>query len=372
MAKNIRLHELATELGMTNSEALELSQKLGVPVQSHSSSLNEAYADMVRRRAVREGLTRDEQPSDGDGTESSARVSGASQPLSDKASDAEAGGPPRHLRGTSGRPDTDEPGPGATHSRQTQDSPLTDPYGRAEALYPYPVAALVRATCVSDEAHVLRDSYLKLGESLVRTYGLIAVTFARISPEHALGKGAITTGKWLDAIRTATAASTSLPSGFSCAETKGAVGWHLGSLVALRNRTHHKQGVDSRAQVNAVVAEARNHVEAVLTKSEWMENTRWVGVSRCEFTDDGHVLRARVLRGSDSQWIRTDILLETPAVPGSVLAFDAKTDIVVDMSAFAKMTNCDTCMKEELFLLDTIGATSTFTCMAGHKIRCTP
>ena len=62
VAKNIRVHELAKELGMTNAEAVELSVKLGVPVKSHSSSLNEAYADMVRRRAIREGLTRPEQP----------------------------------------------------------------------------------------------------------------------------------------------------------------------------------------------------------------------------------------------------------------------------------------------------------------------
>jgi translation initiation factor IF-2 len=53
---------LAKELGMTNAEAVDLASKLGVPVKSHSSSLNEAYADMVRRRAVRDGLTRDEQP----------------------------------------------------------------------------------------------------------------------------------------------------------------------------------------------------------------------------------------------------------------------------------------------------------------------
>jgi translation initiation factor IF-2 len=62
VAKNIRVHELAKELGMTNAEAVELCGKLGVPVKSHSSSLNEAYADMVRRRAEREGLTRPEQP----------------------------------------------------------------------------------------------------------------------------------------------------------------------------------------------------------------------------------------------------------------------------------------------------------------------
>src|SRR5215204_2850089 len=62
MATNIRVHELAKELGMTNAEAVDLCQVLGVPVKSHSSSLNEAYSDMVRRRAVRDGLTRAEQP----------------------------------------------------------------------------------------------------------------------------------------------------------------------------------------------------------------------------------------------------------------------------------------------------------------------
>ncbi len=62
MAKNLRVHELAKELGMTNQEVVDLCGRLGVPVKSHSSSLNEAYADMVRRRAHRDGLTRDEQP----------------------------------------------------------------------------------------------------------------------------------------------------------------------------------------------------------------------------------------------------------------------------------------------------------------------
>jgi translation initiation factor IF-2 len=62
MAKNMRVHELAKELGMTNAETMDLAGVLGVPVKSHSSSLNEAYADMIRRRAVRDGLTRDEQP----------------------------------------------------------------------------------------------------------------------------------------------------------------------------------------------------------------------------------------------------------------------------------------------------------------------
>ena len=51
MPKNIRLHELAKELGMTNKETLDLSLALGIDVKSHSSSVQEAQADRVRRRA---------------------------------------------------------------------------------------------------------------------------------------------------------------------------------------------------------------------------------------------------------------------------------------------------------------------------------
>ncbi|MGD9705420.1 MAG: translation initiation factor IF-2 [Acidimicrobiia bacterium] len=62
MPKNIRLHELAKELGMTNKETLDLAVALGIDAKSHSSSIQEAQADRVRRRAEREGLTRPEQP----------------------------------------------------------------------------------------------------------------------------------------------------------------------------------------------------------------------------------------------------------------------------------------------------------------------
>ncbi len=61
-AKKIRIHELAKELGMTNAEVLDLCNVLGVAAKGPSSSLAEAYADMVTRRAERDGLTRDEQP----------------------------------------------------------------------------------------------------------------------------------------------------------------------------------------------------------------------------------------------------------------------------------------------------------------------
>ena len=62
MAKKMRVYELARELGLSNAECLELCESLGVGVKSHSSSMEEAHADRVRRKAEREGLIRKPEP----------------------------------------------------------------------------------------------------------------------------------------------------------------------------------------------------------------------------------------------------------------------------------------------------------------------
>ncbi len=58
MAAKIRVYELARELGLTNKEALDLCLSLGIGVKSHSSSIEDAQADRVRRKADAEGLRR--------------------------------------------------------------------------------------------------------------------------------------------------------------------------------------------------------------------------------------------------------------------------------------------------------------------------
>ncbi|MCC6225933.1 MAG: translation initiation factor IF-2 [Microthrixaceae bacterium] len=62
LAPKLRVHELAKELGLTNKECLDLCLDLGIGVKTHSSSIIDAQADRVRRKAEREGLTRDQQP----------------------------------------------------------------------------------------------------------------------------------------------------------------------------------------------------------------------------------------------------------------------------------------------------------------------
>ncbi|MDP9404602.1 MAG: translation initiation factor IF-2 N-terminal domain-containing protein, partial [Actinomycetota bacterium] len=62
MPKKIRVYELARELGLTNKEALDLCLALGIGVKSHSSSIEDAQADRVRRKADAEGLRREVSP----------------------------------------------------------------------------------------------------------------------------------------------------------------------------------------------------------------------------------------------------------------------------------------------------------------------
>ena len=59
MAKKVRVYELARELGLDNAETLDLCESLGIGVKSASSSMEEAHADRVRRKADREGLRRE-------------------------------------------------------------------------------------------------------------------------------------------------------------------------------------------------------------------------------------------------------------------------------------------------------------------------
>ena len=60
------MYELARELGLTNKETLDLCESLGIGVKSHSSSVVDAQADRVRRKAEREGLVREVQPPEPD------------------------------------------------------------------------------------------------------------------------------------------------------------------------------------------------------------------------------------------------------------------------------------------------------------------
>ncbi len=87
---NIRVYELARELGLTNKETLDLCVALGIGVKSHSSSVVEPQADRVRRKAEREGLIRDEQPEE-PSTKKPAKKAAAKKAAAKKPAEKPAG-----------------------------------------------------------------------------------------------------------------------------------------------------------------------------------------------------------------------------------------------------------------------------------------
>jgi translation initiation factor IF-2 len=85
LPKKIRVYELARELGLTNKETVDLAVGLGIGVKSHSSSIEDAQADRVRRKADAEGLRREVQP------EEPVKATKATKPA--KAADPEPAAP---------------------------------------------------------------------------------------------------------------------------------------------------------------------------------------------------------------------------------------------------------------------------------------
>jgi translation initiation factor IF-2 len=59
LPKKIRIYELAREIGVENQAVLDLADELKIGVKSHSSSIEDAMADRVRRLADTKGLRRE-------------------------------------------------------------------------------------------------------------------------------------------------------------------------------------------------------------------------------------------------------------------------------------------------------------------------
>src|ERR1041385_150943 len=94
--KRIRVCEVARELGLENKEALELCERLRIGVKSHSSSIEDAQADRVRRLADAEGLRRDprgEEPKEKRGAAATAVVEVPVAPVVEPVADGDGAAP---------------------------------------------------------------------------------------------------------------------------------------------------------------------------------------------------------------------------------------------------------------------------------------
>jgi translation initiation factor IF-2 len=136
LAKNMRVHELAKELGMTNTELLDLCKVMGVEAKSQSSSVIEAQADRLRRRAERDGLTRPEQPEEVKPAKKGAAKKAAPKPAADAAPAPAA---------TSATASEAASGPSSAAAEPAAPSASTEPVSAPAVDEPRPVAPAAAA-----------------------------------------------------------------------------------------------------------------------------------------------------------------------------------------------------------------------------------
>ena len=159
MPKKIRVYELAKELGLTNKEGLELALSLGIGVKSHSSSIEDAQADRVRRKADAEGLRRPVQPEEpapakkaAKATKSTRAVSSAPASVSSSTSSAPAAAAASAPAATSA-PATTAPAKKTVSSASSSAAPSTAPLKKAPPRQvDAPAAAAAPATAPDADA----------------------------------------------------------------------------------------------------------------------------------------------------------------------------------------------------------------------------
>jgi translation initiation factor IF-2 len=133
LPKKIRVYELAKELGLTNKEGLELALSLGIGVKSHSSSIEDAQADRVRRKADAEGLRRPVQPEEPAPAKKAAKSTKKAAPAKKAAASAEAAPAPAAADGAAASATAQAPAPAKKATAASSAGATTAPAKKAPA-----------------------------------------------------------------------------------------------------------------------------------------------------------------------------------------------------------------------------------------------
>jgi len=131
LPKKIRVYELAKELGLTNKEGLELALSLGIGVKSHSSSIEDAQADRVRRKADAEGLRRPVQPEEPVPVKKAAKATKSARAVSSAPASSSSSGPSAASASASAPAVTSAPAVKMVSSASSSAAPSTAPVKKA-------------------------------------------------------------------------------------------------------------------------------------------------------------------------------------------------------------------------------------------------
>ncbi|MFF1478269.1 N-6 DNA methylase [Streptomyces sp. NPDC058301] len=240
--------------------------------------------------------------------------------------------------------------------------PFDDPVWRAEASYPFHIAALARRYRVSTHPAERKDGLLKLGEGTARTLGVLALReliashggFTR-SLRNNFGKGA-TFGTWTTLIKKFMdeVPNPQLPELVALHERDVTLSL-LNKIRDSRNDSHHAHGVRSSHELDEDAEKLEPYVVSALSSVNWLSSTDWFWVERCEYLDDAsyQVVGLR-LRGSHPSWEPFSRSIDHPLRRERVYVDGTPSGVPIDLWPLAMVSLCPDCRTRELFLLNKI------------------
>jgi type I restriction-modification system DNA methylase subunit len=257
--------------------------------------------------------------------------------------------------------------------------PLTDVVQRAELQYPYQIAKLARDYRLAARSGRQLEAGLLLAEAVVRSAGIVAAAaLADAGPEvrdSVLSRfsGGISTGEWLSILQEAQAAGSlsAYPELAGLSFRKKGVGALLQVSVEIRNRVTHTTGMMTGAEQADVLAQLEPVLFEVLDRSTWLSQYEFLQVRSCVFTGARHEVVANRLNGSHPDWEPVVVPVNEPVAPNFLYLDTPDTSSLLSLHPFASATTCETCRRDEFYVLDRVreGGAGESRSLRDHRIE---
>jgi type I restriction-modification system DNA methylase subunit len=256
--------------------------------------------------------------------------------------------------------------------------PLSDPVWSAEWAYPFPIATLARQYRIATSLPQRKEALLKLGESIARTLGVLAVAVLAERNGGALsstirnrfGRRA-TFGTWTTLIRELCEQGP-VPELGEFDDLLGDGGPHqlLLHIQRARNSSSHAYGVRATHELEAEIADIEPVVVSALESVSWLAQLQFDLVDRCEYTGSAFRLVGRRLRGSHPEWEPFERLVPEPTEPNEVYLNNLASTRTIRLAPVAKTRLCLDCRQWEMFMLNDIhDNVATFRSGRDHEIE---
>ncbi|GAA0934928.1 hypothetical protein GCM10009558_048410 [Virgisporangium aurantiacum] len=256
--------------------------------------------------------------------------------------------------------------------------PLSDPVWSAEWAYPFPIATLARQYRIATSLPQRKEALLKLGESIARTMGVLAL--AVLAERNAgvlsgrlrarFSRGA-TFGTWTALIRDLVQQGP-VPELSEFDVVLGADGPHelLLRIQRARNSSGHAYGVRAAHELEEEIAGIEPVVVSTLESVSWLAQMQFDLVDRCEYTGSAFRLIGRRLRGSHPEWEPFERLVSEAVAPNQVYVNNLASTRTIRLAPVAKTRLCLDCRQWELFVLNDIhDDVATFRSGRDHEIE---